>query len=76
MRADRDGTLAEQKRFALRWQDVNQRPECGNCRYLRTEKAPAANCPGAAVQAIHHCTLGGFQTTRTAICEQHKRAAS
>ncbi|MCV3885370.1 hypothetical protein OHU53_06785 [Pseudomonas aeruginosa] len=73
MKADRHGTLEEQKRYALRWQDVNERPECGNCCYLRTEKAPAAACPGAATLAVHHCDRDGFVTTRTAICDQHRR---
>ncbi|HFT7395876.1 TPA: hypothetical protein ACGRYF_002991 [Pseudomonas aeruginosa] len=34
---------------------------------------PAAACPGAATLAVHHCDRGGFVTTRTAICDQHRR---
>lgn len=69
MQSDRCGTHAEQTRFDQGWLTAKQRPQCSNCAQLETKH----HNPDSLNESVtFRCSLGGFATARSAICNEYK----
>jgi hypothetical protein len=69
MKADASGTLKEQARAKQDWKSSMNRDMCGNCIHLKV----IYEDPHLQNLETLRCALGGFSTTRQAICLEHLR---
>lgn len=68
MKADRCGTMAEQKRFTQGWLAATQRHQCGTCKSCEQKLMRLIQFESVT----YRCTLGDFATGKTAICNQYE----
>jgi hypothetical protein len=63
MQANKWGTDAEQKRYAMNWMTATQRPQCGTCRHCTVHGEKLNN---------YRCERGNFATAKSAICDKYE----